>query len=101
MSLSRLPLGPMGPMSRDVVEAALRVPILATTEGRDAALLLLRPELATAIRRNPVPRLDVISIVQTCCRYPGGLAELREAIAFLDQGTSALARLDEAISAIR
>lgn len=48
---------------REIVEAVLEVPILATAAGRDAVLMLLRPELAAAIPRMPTARLDTISIV--------------------------------------
>jgi hypothetical protein len=83
---------------RGVVEAACEIDILTTPAGRDAVLALLRPDLASAIARSPTPRLDVIQIVTTCARYPGGLTELVEAIRVFARGSIAISRLDAAIA---
>jgi hypothetical protein len=83
---------------REVVEAALEVSFLATQGGRDAVLLLLRPDLASAIPRMPTARMDTMSMVVTCARYPDGLNELVEAIRFYAAGTTAMVRLDTAIA---
>jgi effector-associated domain 2 (EAD2)-containing protein len=83
---------------RAVVEAALDVDFLATPAGRDAVLMLIRPEVASAVPRMPTARMDTMSIVSTCARYSGGLIELVEAIRFYAAGTFAMARLDAAIS---
>jgi effector-associated domain 2 (EAD2)-containing protein len=83
---------------RDVVEAALDIAVLATPAGRDAVLMLLSHELASAIPRLSTTRMDTMSIVSTCARYPGGLAELAEAIRFYADGAIAMTRLDAAIA---
>jgi hypothetical protein len=83
---------------REVVEAALDVAVLDTPSGRDAVLTLLRPELASAVPRMPTSRMDTMSIVTTCARYPGGLTELAGAIRFYDRGSIAMIRLDAMIA---
>jgi Effector-associated domain 2 len=85
---------------REIVEAALDVPVLATTAGRDAVLQQLRPQLASMVARQPTARLDIMNIVQTVARYPGGLTELVEAIDFLDRGSIAMDRLTAVIAEV-
>lgn len=82
---------------RDVVEAALNVTFLSTPSGRDAVLMLLRPELAANIPRMSTTRMDVMSIVSTCARYDA-LAELVDAIRFYAADTTAMAHLDAVTS---
>jgi hypothetical protein len=80
-----------------VVEAMLDIAVFHTTEGRDAVLTLLRRDLASSIARLPTARMDTMSIVATCDRYPGGLTELVEAIRFYANGSTAMTHLDEVI----
>jgi hypothetical protein len=79
---------------REIVEAALKVAIFETSAGRDAVLMLLRPELAAAIPRMPTTKMDTMSIVANCARYPDGLAELIEAVRFYAEGALGMAHLD-------
>lgn len=83
---------------RKVVEAALDIAVLETPAGRDAVLMLLRPEMASLVPRMPTARMDTMNIVSTCARYPGGLTELVEAIRFYADGTTAMARLAAVIA---
>jgi hypothetical protein len=80
-----------------VVEAMLDIAVFETTAGRDAVLMLLRRDLASAINRLPTARMDTMSIVRSCDRYPGGLAELVEAIRFYANGAIAMTRLDAVV----
>jgi hypothetical protein len=80
-----------------VVEAVFDIAVFDTTAGRDAVLMLLRRELASSIARLPTTRMDTMSIVTACDRYPGGLAELVEAIRFYANGSIAMTRLDALI----
>ncbi len=93
-SSSAIPPSPL----RKVVEAVLEISVLATRDGRDAVLTLLRPELASAIPRMPTARMDTMSIVSTVARYPGGLTELVEAIAFYADGTIAMRHLNAVLA---
>jgi hypothetical protein len=77
---------------REVIEAAMHVSVLETSAGRDAVLMLLRPELASSIPRMAATRTDVISIVSTCAHY-GCLRELIDAIHVCDGGTTAMTQL--------
>jgi hypothetical protein len=85
---------------RDVVEAVLAVAHFQTPDGRDAVLMLLPREVAAAVRRMSTARMDTMSIVSTCARYPGGLDELIEAIRFYANGSIAMARLDAVVAAL-
>jgi hypothetical protein len=81
----------------DIVEAVLDIPLLATTEGRDAVLALLPPELASSVPRLSTARLDTISIVTSCARY-GALVDLAEAIRCCDRGSIAVAHLNAVLA---
>jgi hypothetical protein len=81
-----------------VVAAMLDIAVFDTTAGRDAVLMLLRRELASSIARLPTTRMDTMSIVATCDRYPGGLSELVEAIRFYANGSIAMTRLDTVVA---
>jgi len=83
---------------RDVVEAMLDIQHCQTPAARDAILLLLPHEMTSAIPRMLTARMDVMSIVNTCARYPGGLAALVEAVRFFATGSSAMARLDAVVA---
>jgi len=94
--LAHVPPRPPPPNLRVVVEAALNVTFLNTQSGRDAVLMMLRPELAANIPRLSTTRMDLMSIVSTCAHY-GALAELVDAIRFYADETTAMAHLDAVI----
>jgi hypothetical protein len=83
---------------REVVEAALDIAVLDTPAGRDAVIALLPRELASAIPRMPTTRMDVMSLVATCARYPTGLTDLTEALRFYARDSIAMTRLDTMIA---
>ncbi|MFF8836910.1 caspase family protein [Streptomyces sp. NPDC015130] len=62
-------------------------PSMADRDHRQLVLGMLSPDLAGAIPRMGAPRPDIISIVRTCRRHPGGLAALVEALALLEPGS--------------
>ncbi|MEU7068619.1 caspase family protein [Streptomyces narbonensis] len=62
-------------------------PSMADRDHRQLVLGMLPPDLAGAIPRMGAPRPDIISIVRTCRRHPGGLAALVEALALLEPGS--------------
>jgi hypothetical protein len=93
------PSGPVG--LRDVVDAVLDIPHFQTPAGRDDVLLLLPRGVSGAVRRMSTARMDTISIVQTCARYPGGLTDLVEAIRFYANGSITMGRLDAVVAALR
>lgn len=83
---------------RDVVEAMLAVEYCQTPAARDAILQLLPREMTGAIPRLLTARMDMMSIVNTCARYPGGLAELVAAVRFFAADSIAMARLDAVVA---
>ncbi|MGW8352512.1 effector-associated domain 2-containing protein [Streptomyces wedmorensis] len=62
-------------------------PSMADRDQRQLVLGMLPADLAGSIPRMGAPRPDIISIVRTCRRHPGGLAALVEAIALLEPGS--------------
>lgn len=85
---------------RDVVEAVLDVAQFQTQDGRDAVLMLLPREVSGAVRRMGTARMDTMSIVSTCARYPSGLDELIQAIRFFADGSIAMTRLDAIVAVL-
>ncbi|MFI8822658.1 caspase family protein [Streptomyces sp. NPDC053431] len=61
-------------------------PTMTDRDHRQLVLGMLPPDLAGAIPRLGAARPDIISIVRTCRRHPGGLAALVEAVALLEPG---------------
>jgi Effector-associated domain 2 len=85
---------------RDVVEAVLDIPHCQTPAGRDEVLLLLPRDVSGTVQRMSTARMDTLSIVSTCARYPGGLTDLVEAIRFYANGSITMARLDAVVAAL-
>jgi len=82
---------------RDVIEAAVGIAFLGTSDGRDAVLMLLPPDVVSGIPRMSAARLDIMSIVTACARY-GALDDLVDAIRFHADGTTAMAKLDAVLT---
>ncbi|MFG3345226.1 caspase family protein [Streptomyces sp. NPDC048018] len=61
-------------------------PTMTDRDHRQLVLGMLPADLAGAIPRLGAARPDIISIVRTCRRHPGGLAALVEAVALLEPG---------------
>jgi hypothetical protein len=62
-------------------------PGMTDRDQRQLVLGMLPADLSGAIPRLAAPRLDIISIVRTCRRHPGGLAALVEAVAMVEPGS--------------
>ncbi|MEV5970897.1 caspase family protein [Streptomyces sp. NPDC051921] len=62
-------------------------PSMTDRDHRQLVLGMLPAALAGAVPRLQAARPDIISIVRTCRRHPGGLAALVEAIALLEPGS--------------
>ncbi|MER5856788.1 caspase family protein [Streptomyces sp900105245] len=62
-------------------------PGMTDRDQRQLVLGMLPADLSSAIPRLGAPRPDIISIVRTCRRHPGGLAALVEAVALLEPGS--------------
>ncbi|MGW5666409.1 effector-associated domain 2-containing protein [Micromonospora sp. NPDC003776] len=78
-----------------LVDALLEVPEFLRPNDREEILSLLRGQVYGAIRRNSAARLDAISVVRTCLRYPGALSELIEAVRFFATDEAAMARVED------
>lgn len=83
---------------RLVVDALLEIPEFRRPNDREEILALLRRQVYAAIRRNPGARLDAFSVVRTCLRYSGGLAELVEAVRFFATDDAATEHLEVAVT---
>ncbi|GHJ37776.1 caspase family protein [Streptomyces sp. TS71-3] len=62
-------------------------PSMTDRDQRQLVLGMLPADLSGAIPRLGAARPDIISIVRTCRRYPGGLAALVEAVAMVEPGS--------------
>ncbi|WP_320068910.1 effector-associated domain 2-containing protein [Micromonospora sp. RTGN7] len=85
------PLLAMAPL----VDALLEMPEFLRPNDREEILSLLRGQVYGAIRRSNAARLDAISVVRTCLRYPGALSELVEAVRFFAMDDAAMARVED------
>lgn len=64
----------------DVVEALLAIPVIQDDHQRRALLATLPSQIRTQIADHLVARLHVISVVQTCERFPNGVEALLGAL---------------------
>ncbi|MFE6228030.1 MULTISPECIES: caspase family protein [unclassified Streptomyces] len=62
-------------------------PSMTDQNQRQLVLGMLPADLAGSIPRLGAPRPDIISIVRTCRRHPGGLQALVDALALLEPGS--------------
>ncbi|MEU7841418.1 hypothetical protein AB0B39_10630 [Micromonospora sp. NPDC049114] len=90
------PASPSPALLGPFVEALLEVPEFLRPNDREEILSLLRGQVYAAIRRSSAARLDAISVVRTCLRYPGALSELVEAVRFFATDEAAMARVENA-----
>ncbi|MFG3299232.1 hypothetical protein [Micromonospora chersina] len=90
------PAPPSPAMLGPLVDALLEVPEFLRPSDREEILSLLRGQVYAAIRRSSAARLDAISAVRTCLRYPGALSELVEAVRFFATDDAAMTRVEDA-----
>jgi hypothetical protein len=74
--------------SVELVNALEAVPCILNDDTRTLLVSQLRPTISGAIRHYPQRRAHVMSIVQTCLNYEGGVAELVAAIANFEREDS-------------
>ncbi|WP_406044539.1 hypothetical protein OG799_08690 [Micromonospora sp. NBC_00898] len=89
------PASPPPTVLAPLVDALLEIPEFLRPNDREEILSLLRGQVYAAIRRNSGARLDTISVVRTCLRYPGALSELVEAVRFFATDDVAMARVED------
>jgi hypothetical protein len=80
-----------------VVNALESLPIFQNPGDRNTLISLLRGEISGAVTRTGASRVEAISLVQTCSRFPGGLTELAHAIHVFDAESPESARVDDAL----
>ncbi|GAA1033131.1 hypothetical protein GCM10009557_33880 [Virgisporangium ochraceum] len=78
------------------VEALESVPEFQSPTAREEILRLLRGRVYTAIPRQQTARLEAVSVIRTCMRFPGGLEELVEAVRFFASGDPSMDRFEAA-----
>jgi hypothetical protein len=69
-----------GPVVRELVDRLLDLEVVADPLNRAAIVRRLRKGLATSIRYDAAGRVHVVNIITRCLDFPGGLAELIEAV---------------------
>lgn len=92
---------PSGAVLREAVEQLLNLSVMVDAVIRASIVRRLRKGLATTIPYDPSSRPHVVNIVTRCLDYPGGLAELIDAVELyadptdpaLAQAVTATARL--------
>lgn len=89
------PASPPPTVMAPLVDALLEIPEFLRPNDREEILSLLRGQVYATIRRNSAARLDAISVVRTCLRYPGALPELVEAVRFFATDDAAMARVED------
>jgi len=82
---------------RQIVDALLAVPEFANPNSRETITSLLRGEVYGAVRRHPSARVDAVSLVSTCDRFPGALRELLEIVRLCAGDTPEVLALGSAI----
>ncbi|MGQ5261427.1 effector-associated domain 2-containing protein [Micromonospora sp. ZYX-F-536] len=88
------PASPSPTVMAPLVDALLEIPEFRRPAEREEILSLLRGQVYAAIRRHNGARLDTISVVRTCLRYPGALSELVEAVRFFATDDAAMAGVE-------
>ena len=88
---------PSGAVLREAVEQLLNLNVMADAVSRASIVRRLRKGLATTIPYDPAGRPHVVNIVTRCLDYPGGLAELIDAVElYADPTDPALAQAEAA-----
>lgn len=82
------------------VEALESVPEFQNPTAREEILRLLRGRILTAIPRQQTARLEAVSVIRTCMRFPGGLEELVEAVRFFAAGDPSMDRFEAAATGL-
>lgn len=89
---------PRGMTLREAVDQLLNLTVMADPVTRAGVVRRLRKGLATSIPYDPASRPHVVNIITRCLVYPGGLAELMEAVKlYADPTDPALAQTEVAI----
>lgn len=76
-----------------LVDLLLECPSMKDRGTRDAIVGQL--PFAANVRRNEIPRTDVVNIVDAGTAYPDGIEDLIEAVRFYDKGTTCMYDIDE------
>lgn len=83
-----------------LVDALLAVEAFADEGGRRELFRLLPDQIAAAIPRNQVPRVQALSTLRTCLAYQNGLRKLLEIIQLLEPDSLATNRFEQTAKSI-
>lgn len=83
-----------------LVDALEAVPEFRGVGFRDEVVSLLRGEVGGAVRRFPGARLEAVSLVRTCLRFPGGLSELADVVLLCAGGVPESLAFAAAVNAV-
>lgn len=82
------------PQIFDLVDALLKLEAISDEGARREVLRLLPREIAGAIARHAVPRVQVLAILRTCLNYDDGLRSLLQAVRLVEGDSIAMLELD-------
>jgi hypothetical protein len=85
---------PAGGTFVDLVDAVSEVGVMGDVAGRQLVLDQLRPEISASVHYHGQSRLHLVSILRTCQRYEGGLAELARVLRDLEGDSLAMRRFE-------
>ncbi|MCS7483284.1 hypothetical protein ACFFQW_47585 [Umezawaea endophytica] len=85
---------PRGTRFVDLVDALSALGVMVDVAGRQVVLEQLRSEIGAAVRYHAQTRLHVVSILRTCQRYEGGLAELAGVLRDVEGDSLAMRHFD-------
>jgi hypothetical protein len=96
---SQAPSAATRPTNRvaEAVHILLEIPALQEPYGRQLLLDSLSVGLRAAVSYHPQARLHLLSLVRTCQRFGNGLTELAAAVATIDPGSPAAAKLADLV----
>jgi hypothetical protein len=71
---------PSAPQLAELVDLLLDLPVMLDDYERRAVIASLPAGIRTQVLHSPVPRLQIISLLQACASFPGGMGALLDAV---------------------
>lgn len=82
----------------ELVQHLLVIPSIADHRSRATVINQLCPQIKTNLVRNPVDKIDVLNMVETCLQYLNGMQELREILQFFEGDSIPMQQFNEALN---
>lgn len=84
-----------------LVKRLLACSSMSDQSARETVIRQMPPQIANSITFAANPTIHVTNIVQTCLRFTNGLQDLVSRVQFFDQGTIALAELEQYLQELK